>query len=69
MSATSFKSHANRLRQPTASSRRAPNCLMESGPWREWTSGEGVKLEEQILITEHGVERLSVYGLDDRLLG
>jgi Xaa-Pro aminopeptidase len=30
--------------------------------------GEGVKLEEQILITEHGVERLSVYGLDDRLI-
>jgi Xaa-Pro aminopeptidase len=31
--------------------------------------GEGVKLEEQVLITERGVERLSVYGLDDRLSG
>ena len=31
--------------------------------------GEGVKLEEQILITETGIERLSVYGYDERLLG
>ena len=29
--------------------------------------GEGVKLEEQVLITETGVERLSVYGYCDRL--
>jgi Xaa-Pro aminopeptidase len=29
---------------------------------------EGVKLEEQILITDNGTERLSVYGLDDRLI-
>jgi Xaa-Pro aminopeptidase len=29
--------------------------------------GEGVKLEEQVLITETGVERLSTYGLDPRL--
>ncbi len=28
---------------------------------------EGVKLEEQVLITETGVERLSTYGFDDRL--
>jgi len=31
--------------------------------------GEGVKLEEQILITETGIERLSVFGYDERLLG
>ena len=36
------------------------------GPSR---GGEGVKLEEQILITETGIERLSVYGYDERLLG
>jgi Xaa-Pro aminopeptidase len=29
--------------------------------------GEGVKLEEQVLITDKGVERLSVYGYDERL--
>ena len=29
--------------------------------------GEGVKLEEQVLITESGVERLSRYGYDARL--
>ena len=29
--------------------------------------GEGVKLEEQVLITESGVERLSIYGYCDRL--
>jgi Xaa-Pro aminopeptidase len=29
--------------------------------------GEGVKLEEQVLITDEGVERLSVYGYDERL--
>lgn len=29
--------------------------------------GEGVKLEEQVLITEDGAERLSQYGYDDRL--
>jgi Xaa-Pro aminopeptidase len=29
--------------------------------------GEGVKLEEQVLITDDGVERLSVYGYDERL--
>jgi Xaa-Pro aminopeptidase len=29
--------------------------------------GEGVKLEEQVLITETGIERLSVYGYDERL--
>ncbi len=29
--------------------------------------GEGVKLEEQVLITETGLERLSTYGYDDRL--
>jgi Xaa-Pro aminopeptidase len=31
--------------------------------------GEGVKLEEQILITSDGTRRLSVYGLDNRLGG
>ena len=31
--------------------------------------GEGVKLEEQILITDTGIERLSVYGYDEGLLG
>lgn len=31
--------------------------------------GEGVKLEEQVLVTETGVERLSTYGYDDQLLG
>jgi Xaa-Pro aminopeptidase len=30
---------------------------------------EGVKLEEQVLITETGIERLSRYPFDDRLLG
>jgi Xaa-Pro aminopeptidase len=30
---------------------------------------EGVKLEEQVLVTETGVERLSTYPYDDRLLG
>jgi Xaa-Pro dipeptidase len=30
---------------------------------------EGVKLEEQILITETGYQRLSTYPYDDRLLG
>jgi Xaa-Pro aminopeptidase len=29
--------------------------------------GEGVKLEEQVLITDEGIERLSVYGYDERL--
>jgi Xaa-Pro aminopeptidase len=29
--------------------------------------GEGVKLEEQVLITDEGVERLSIYGYDERL--
>ena len=29
--------------------------------------GEGVKLEEQVLITGTGIERLSVYGYDERL--
>jgi Xaa-Pro aminopeptidase len=29
--------------------------------------GEGVKLEEQVLITDQGIERLSVYGYDERL--
>lgn len=31
--------------------------------------GEGVKLEDQLLITEHGPERLSTYPFDSRLLG
>ena len=30
---------------------------------------EGVKLEEQVLITEEGHEMLSAYPLDGRLLG
>ncbi|TIU67992.1 MAG: aminopeptidase P family protein, partial [Mesorhizobium sp.] len=30
---------------------------------------EGVKIEEQILITETGNEQLSTYPLDERLLG
>lgn len=30
---------------------------------------EGVKLEEQVLITERGIDRLSTYGYDDELLG
>lgn len=29
--------------------------------------GEGVKLEEQVLVTDRGIERLSTYGYDDRL--
>ncbi len=29
---------------------------------------EGVKLEEQVLITETGIERLSVYGYEERLM-
>ena len=29
--------------------------------------GEGVKLEEHVILTERGVERLSTYGYDDRL--
>ncbi|WP_311946079.1 M24 family metallopeptidase [Halomonas piscis] len=31
--------------------------------------GEGVKLEEQVLITEKGIDRLSTYGYDGKLLG
>ena len=31
--------------------------------------GEGVKLEDQVLITANGVERLTTYPFDDRLLG
>ena len=31
--------------------------------------GEGVKLEEQVLITESGVERLSRFPYEERLLG
>ncbi len=31
--------------------------------------GEGVKLEQQVLVTETGVEVLSNYPFDDRLLG
>jgi Xaa-Pro aminopeptidase len=30
--------------------------------------GEGVKLEEQVLITESGVERLTTYPFEPRLL-
>jgi Xaa-Pro aminopeptidase len=30
---------------------------------------EGVKLEEQVLVTDDGIERLSTYPYDDRLLG
>jgi Xaa-Pro aminopeptidase len=30
--------------------------------------GEGVKLEEQVLLTEHGVERLTTYPFEPRLL-
>jgi Xaa-Pro aminopeptidase len=30
---------------------------------------EGVKIEEQVLITQNGAERLSTYPLDERLLG
>jgi Xaa-Pro dipeptidase len=30
--------------------------------------GEGVKLEEQVLITTHGVERLTTYPYESRLL-
>ncbi len=30
---------------------------------------EGVKLEEQVLITERGIDRLSTYGYDEELLG
>ena len=29
---------------------------------------EGVKLEEQVLVTENGPERLSAYPFDERLL-
>jgi Xaa-Pro dipeptidase len=32
-------------------------------------SGEGVKLEEQVLLTEHGVEQLSRFPYDEALLG
>jgi Xaa-Pro aminopeptidase len=31
--------------------------------------GEGVKLEEQVLITPQGVERLTTYPYESRLLG
>ncbi|MFZ8507301.1 aminopeptidase P family protein, partial [Staphylococcus aureus] len=32
-------------------------------------SGQGVKLEDQLLVTESGTETLSRYRFDDRLLG
>ncbi|CAI8036070.1 Dimethylsulfonioproprionate lyase DddP [Geodia barretti] len=31
--------------------------------------GEGVKLEEQVLVTETGIELMSTFPLDERLLG
>ncbi|MDE0390542.1 MAG: hypothetical protein OXI57_00550 [Rhodospirillales bacterium] len=31
--------------------------------------GEGVKLEEQVLVTETGIEPMSTFPLDERLLG
>ena len=33
------------------------------------TAGEGVKLEDQFLVTTDGVERMSTFGFDDRLGG
>ena len=31
--------------------------------------GEGVKLEEQVLVTETGIELMSTFPFDERLLG
>ncbi len=30
---------------------------------------EGVKLEEEVLVTEHGIERISRFPFDETLLG
>ena len=47
----------------TASSKGTASCIGEAG------DREGVKLENEYLVTADGVENLTPYPFDDRLLG
>jgi len=47
---------------------RARNGPLREKLYRKVNGAEGVKLEEQVLVTESGVEWISRYPFDDQLL-